>query len=179
VTTISESRVLVDAMIIIDLHMLGLWPSFVASKGRIVVSSIVAGEALYYRETAGGVKKEIRVGDDASTNLVEILEADLQSIAEVAARFANWFVDNLHPGEIELLALLAEAPADELSFCSSDGAAISAAAMLGFSERCVCLETLLKLKGLGRQVESKHTESFMEHHLRQGRERRITGYGLA
>jgi len=104
----------------------------VASKGRIVVSSIVAGEALYYRETPGGVKKEIRVGDDASKNLVEILEADLQSIPAITAKFANWFVDNLHPGEIELLALLAAAPADELSFCSSDGAAISAAAMLGF-----------------------------------------------
>lgn len=76
------------------------------------------------------------------------LKLNLQSIAEVTARFANWLVDNLHPGEIELLALLAAAPADELSFCSSDGAAISAAAMLGFSERCVCLETLLKLKGL-------------------------------
>lgn len=178
-TTISELRVLVDAMIIIDLHALGLWPRFVKSRGRVVVPSIVADEARYYREIPGGPKKEIRVHDDASKNLVEILEADLESIIAVSARFANWFMDNLHPGEIEILALLAAAPADELSFCSSDGAAISAAAMLGLSERCICLEVLLKRKGLGRQFEAKHTASFMEYHLHQGQERRITGHGLA
>ena len=177
--TISESRVLVDAKIILDLHVLGLWPNFVASKGRIVVSSIVAAEALYYRDTPGGVKKEIRIGDDVSKGREEILEADLQSIVAVTTRFANWFVDILHPGEIEMLALLAAAPEDDLSFCSSDGAAISAAAMLGFSQRCVCLEALLKSKGLGRPVEEKHTLSFMEYHLRQGQQRRVTGYGLA
>ena len=170
--TISESLVLVDAMIIIDLHELGLWPGFVASKRRIAVSSIVADEAHYYRENPGGSKKEIKVKDDAEKGLIDILEADLESMGEVTARFANWFVDLLHVGEVELIALLLATPEDELAFCSSDAAAISAVAMLGFSERCVCLERLLQSKGLGRQVEQKHTSAFMDHHLREGQQRR-------
>jgi hypothetical protein len=66
----------------------------------------------------------------------------------------------------------------DYSFCTFDHAAIQVLALLGFSERGICFEHLLKTCGITKKLQYKHTEEFYNAHLKKGQLNRVQGVGL-
>ena len=73
----------------------------------------------------------------------------------------------LHAGELEALALLrSTADLAECLFCSADGAALTAAAVLGLE--VASLEELLIANGIKRALDYKYTRAFAKTHIQAG-----------
>ncbi|MBW1920936.1 MAG: hypothetical protein JRI81_12040, partial [Deltaproteobacteria bacterium] len=86
----------------------------------------------------------------------------------------------LHAGETEALALMISGRAETESalFCTADGAAIRALALLGKREYGISLQSLLTKVGLQKPLEEQFGEQFFKRHLDRGAQDRITGIGL-
>jgi hypothetical protein len=108
-----------------------------------------------------------------------LVSASAQDVFDVQARFASWFLDLVHPGELESLAVLLSPELSECEFCTADATAIRAAALLGLGERCVCLKELLDGIGLGRDLGKQFRPEFLGQFLEAGRIDRLRGFGLA
>jgi hypothetical protein len=176
----SKPRCLIlDAGPVIGLHELGLWDTFVGRYDVVLPQLVVDNEALFHsRDTDSGFSQPIDLAADVMAGRVAVASASLSSLSRVASRFTDAI--ELHDGELEALALLTldDGYADHV-FCSADGAAIEGACMLGLTDRCESLETLLAAAGLSRSVEWRFGRGFMEQHKREGGTRAITGFGLA
>jgi hypothetical protein len=169
---------ILDAGPIIGLHELGAWKTFVERYEVVVPQLIPDDEALFHsKDTATGHSEPIALAADVGAGRVLVAAASLTAISRVASRFTDAL--ELHDGEIEALALLTQ---DESYlghvFCSADGAAIEGTCMLGLANRCMSLEELFGMAGLGRQVSWRFTKRFTERHKREGGERAATGFGL-
>jgi len=170
---------MLDAGPIIGLHELGIWSQFTQRYEVVVPQVVCEDEALFHsRDDATGDRVVIDLRADIGAGRVELAAADMEVVARISKRFSAAI--ELHPGELEALALLSGVPGyEEHVFCTGDGAAIQAACLLGLSERCESVEVLLRLAGLGRQVPWSLTERFMGRHKHEGGRRRVTGFGLA
>ncbi len=110
---------------------------------------------------------------------LEEVSATVEEMTDIYARFDSAFSSGLHPGETEGLALLLAGRIPEARYCTADAAAIQALAVLGFSDRGVSLETLLAGKRTRCPLERQFLEDFLQRHLSQGLQNRITGAGMA
>ncbi len=68
--------------------------------------------------------------------------------------FDRVFVFGLDDGEIESLALIKSGKLKDTLFCSSDGPAIQALAMIGHSNAGISMETLLKKNWIAKSVRA-------------------------
>lgn len=172
--------VLLDAGPVIALHEAGVWTQFCERYGVLVPESVVEDEALWHSEDAvTGFRETIDVRQDEKAGRVGVVSAGFHELTRVAEKFSAGFMDALHEGELEALAILAHR--DELNecvFCSGDGAAIQAAVMAGLGERCLALETLLDRAGLRKPLKWAFTDDFFYHHRQRGQENLITGFGI-
>ena len=174
---ISKPRcVLLDACIIIEAHALGVWESLI-EKVEIVVSSIVAHEeALFY------IKGELPSALDLQTLIIEgkikEIEATAPEMASLIGNFDASFADVLHPGEIEALALIQLQKTGDAMYCSCDGFALKALAMLGHAEKGISMEALLQSIGRSKNVKSQFSEKFFQEKIAQGQSNRVTRTGL-
>ena len=169
---------ILDAGPIIGLHELGAWKTFLDRYEVVVPQLVLDDEALFHsKDAATGHSEPIALAADVKTGRVLVAAASLTAISRVASRFTDAL--ELHDGELEALALLTQ---DESYlrhvFCSADGAAIEGACMLGLTDRCLSLEGLLDMVGLGRKVPWRFTKEFTERHKREGGERAVSGFGL-
>jgi hypothetical protein len=169
---------ILDAGPIIGLHELGAWKTFVERYEVVVPQLVLDDEALFHSKDAiTGLSQPIDLASDVAAGRVLVGSAGLTAFSRVASRFTDAI--ELHDGELEALALLTQDEHDvEHAFCSADGAAIEGACMLGLTDRCMSLEELLGIVGLGRQVSWRFTKGFTERHKREGGERAVTGFGL-
>ena len=175
-TALKPKCVLLDACIIIEAHGMGLWEALI-EKAEIVVSSIVArDEALFY------VKRQFTEAIDLqrliSEGKITEVAATASQLADLLALFDRSFIDGLDPGEAEALALITENAVGGAHYCTGDIPAIQALAMLGYSERGISMEKLLKQSGLQRHLRTQFTDRFFREKLEEGKENRITGRGL-
>jgi hypothetical protein len=102
-------------------------------------------------------------------------------VAAVMARFDRSFSLTIDPGEAEALAVLLEAQGERPQFCTSDGPAIRALAMLGLAGLGVSFDELMESIGysLPRSVGKQYRRDFFQSQLAVGRQNRLTGRGLA
>ena len=168
--------VLLDACIIIEAHLLGVWESLV-DQVEILVSSIVAhDEALFY------VKGELIAALDLKTFItkgkIQEVAATVREMASLMDIFDRSFTDVLHDGEIEALALILQQKVGEARYCSCDGAALKALAMIGQAEKGISMEALLLSIGRSKQVKRQFSERFFQEKIGEGQRNRITGTGL-
>ncbi|MBU2601720.1 MAG: hypothetical protein KKA32_06065 [Actinobacteria bacterium] len=172
--------VLLDAGPVIALHEAKAWTQFCTRYDVVVPESVVMDEALWHsRDATTGFRETIDVKRDAEAGRVRVVSADSDELTQVARRFSAGFIDALHEGELEALAILScNEHFSECAFCSGDGAAIQAAAMAGLAERCVALETLLDGAGLKKPVTWAFTAEFSRQHRDRGLENLITGFGM-
>ena len=99
-------------------------------------------------------------------------------MAGLYSRFDRVFIEGIHAGEAECLALILKRRVKEALFCSGDAAAIQALAMLDRSEKGISFEALLKKTGLKQSLRRHFTEKFFRENLRQGTRNRIMQTGL-
>ncbi|MBU1398630.1 MAG: hypothetical protein ABIJ52_16755 [Pseudomonadota bacterium] len=170
--------VLLDANIIIEAYHLGIWDKLI-EKVEISVSSIVAHtEALFYDHKGKRVPESINLNNLIAAGKIKEHTASYEDLAELYSLFDRVFIEGIHEGEAECLALIQQQRVKDTLFCSGDAAAIQALAMLGRSEDGISLEALLKKTGLKQSLRRQFTEKFFRENLRQGAQNRIMQTGL-
>ena len=171
--------VLLDANIIIESHKVGVWEKLV-EKVEIVVSSIVAHkESLFYSKLEGGIPAPINLKRLIQDGKIKEISASSEEMADFLNYFDRVFVFGLDDGEIESLALIKSGKVKKTLFCSSDGPAIQALAMIGHSDAGISMEMLLKENGLQKSLECQFRDEFFKKHIIKGSENFIQGAGIA
>lgn len=169
--------VLLDANIVIEAHALEIWTDLKEKYDLVIPSIVVIDEVRYFRSSKR-VSKPIRLGEEVTTGEIFQLTATVEEYAEINRVFASWFIQALDPGETEALALLRANRAPDACFCTSDGPAIKALAMLGLSDLGISMEILMKKIGLTKNLRRQFSEEFFRVNIRLGQTNRITGEGL-
>lgn len=140
--------VILDAMIVIEAHALEIWDSLIDKIDAIIPSTVIQDEAFYFDTKKTGKRGPILISQSVSSGKVAEMAATgtelrrLQNILDYAT------LQGLHPGEREALAIINSDSTEGTFFCTADGAAIRALALLGHRESGISLETLLTKVGL-------------------------------
>ncbi len=142
---------LLDAVVVIHLHELGLWARF-TELADVIVPGVVADREVRYwaKEQADGdpIRTPINLRDDAAAGRITIEEADAADLLETQARLPPIAREGVDPGELEALTLIRLAKDPKPVFCTADRLAFHGLCQLGFQEQALCLEALLKRLGL-------------------------------
>ena len=169
---------LLDASIIIQAHRLDIW-SFLVDSFDIIVSSIIArDEALFSQKRPGSVPQSISLPSFIKSGKITELSASASEMALLSDLFDRVFLLGLHDGEKEALTLLNSNKVEGAQFCTSDGNAIQALAMIGMSENGICFESLLESIGITKDLPRQYQSEFFKKHIRTGQENRILGQGI-
>jgi hypothetical protein len=139
---------------------------------------VVVGEAYKYYLPEHEQEFEIDLALSVKRDEIRCYEAATGQIAHVLKNFDGVFLQRMDSGEAEALAILLSRPDQEILFCTADGPAIRALAMLDMSHRGISFEIALRRCGLSRRVPRELSESFFGSQLEKGRRNRITGEGL-
>ena len=170
--------ILVDANVIIELHLVERWEVY-TREHSVAIPQIIAKEALF--SDSGDIRRkriaEITQNAITSGNILEF-SADEEELLRLNEHFDDLFLENIHAGEYEALALLLTNRCQEYNFCSADAVALRAAAMLGLSDRCVCLDNTLREIGYQCSLSHQFCQDFMDRCLTQGSQDLITGLGM-
>ena len=170
--------VLLDSNIVIEAYRLGIWEKLI-ERVEISVSSIVAHtESLFYVRKEGRIPDAINLKNLITEGKIKEFTASSEDLSELYGHFDRVFIEGIHEGEAECLALILKQRIKGTLFCSGDAAAIQALAMLGHAEDGTSFESLLKKEGLQQNLRRQFTEKFFKGNLKQGSQKRITHTGL-
>ena len=170
--------VLLDANIIIEAYHLGIWEKLI-ERVEISVSSIVAHtESLFYVRKDERIPEAINLKNLISEGKITEYQASYEDLEELYSRFDRVFIEGIHEGEAECLALILKRRVKETLFCSADATAIQALAMLDRSDEGVSFEALLKKTGLSKKIRRHFSEKFFKLNLKKGAQNLITQTGL-
>jgi hypothetical protein len=167
--------ILLDANVIFEAHRQGIWQPLL-QKVRIAVPSIIARDEALFVEI-GKTTLPLNLREDIDSGRLEELSAEASEMRGVQRVFDRAFVDGLHEGELEALAITRRSE-EEILFCSADQMAIQALAMMDHADRGLSFEALLRKAGLWRKMERHFTEAFFRGHIEKGRTKRIKGEGI-
>jgi len=171
--------VLLDANIVIESHKIGVWKKLIESV-EIVVSSIVAyKESHFYSEKEGGIPAPINLKQLIQNGKIKEISATPEEITDLINYFDKVFIFGMDDGEIESLSLIKSGKLKDTYFCSSDGPAIQALAMIGHSNAGISMEALLKETGLQKGLEHQFGDTFFKKHITKGSENYTQGVGIA
>ena len=171
-------KYLLDAVIVIKVHELGIWDQL-AGRIHIIVCSTVTEDEAFYFDTEPGVKRyPINLKADIASGKIKGAEATAEELQKLQGMFDKLILEGLDPGETEALALINSRSLGSVLFCTSDQAAVRALALMGFSEQGISLEELLQKAGLQKPLEPHHTQTRFNYYLSKGNQDRITGIGL-
>lgn len=177
--TTKPKCILLDANVVIEAHELGIWQKLTERLQLIVPSTVIHDEALFFSRTTRDSRKNITLQTWIEDAKITELSATYEELASIYSIFDRVFIETLHPGETEALALLKTDKAETAYFCTGDGHAVQALAMIGMSERGISMESLLASIGLKRRLKRQFTEAFFRLNRGAGQQKRITGEGLA
>ncbi len=176
--TMKPKLVLFDANIIIEAYELGIWDSLI-KRVEIYVSSIVAhDEVRFVKREIGRIPEEINLPVLIDSNRIFELSAEVDEMVQLDEIFDNLFLQSIHAGEREALAILYAHKREELTFCTADAMPIKGIAMLQLSERGLSFEHLLKILGIHKKLQPHFTEKWFKEKLKEGKQNLITGEGL-
>ncbi len=169
---------LLDAMIVVSLHEMGLWQALL-TKADIVVPRIVAETECQYWKSENGTGGPIDVLADRRSGLVEIREANASDFEETRQIFDASLRDGIDDGEMEALCLLRCWGDDPPKFCTADRLAVVGLCLLRMSRLAVSVEEILQGVGLGRAVPAELSRERLAIYLELGNRRFVQGEGLA
>lgn len=147
------------------------------NKRPVAVPSIVAREALFYYQEPHQVSMPIDLPSLIQEGKVLEVTATGSELDALSQIFDRVFLEGLHDGEKEALALL-HSRQYPLEICSGDKIAIHALAMMDRGADGVSFEAVLRRIGLSKNVKGEFTEEYFKRHLGVGYQKRITGEGL-
>ncbi|HAL30351.1 MAG TPA: hypothetical protein DCP20_06510 [Coriobacteriia bacterium] len=153
--------VLLDAMVVIHLHQLGVWADFI-SKYDVTLPETVVSEAAYHSaDELTGNHVAIDLAGDIDSGRITVLSATQHDLLDVGARLPSWLI--IDPGETEAIALLSKDPdLEDCLFCTADQAAVKASVMLGIGERCSSLQHLLSGVGMTKSLPHHYTDDTLK-----------------
>jgi hypothetical protein len=176
--TTKPKLVLLDADIVIKAYEIGVWSELI-DRVQIVVTSIVArDEALFYSKELGKIPEEINLLELIKEGKISELTASNTEISILLDNFDRVFIEGLHKGEVEALALIYSGKALEYNFCSGDKVAIQGLAMIGYSYLGISMEKLLYGVGLQKKLSHGFTDLYFKKWLKIGNQRFVTKNGL-
>lgn len=173
----SNLYVLLDATFIIQAHVCGVWDQLMAQM-NLVVPSAVWEESQHFIDNKTSEQWWIHLERSLDQGLLRKVEATQGQIAALRLRFDDIFLERIHAGEEEALALLLAGQLPEHRFCTSDGPAIKALALLEMSDVGISFEAILHNAGFNSKTPKHFTERFFREQLDRGAQERITGVGL-
>jgi hypothetical protein len=159
--------VILDAVIIIEAHRLGIWNHLLSQFSVFIPGYILDNEVQYFK-SKGGSKIAIDLTSNTKNLKVHRLDAEPTDFAKLYQEFNQVFVDGIDNGEKEALALLNSGRYPEHKFCTSDGAAIKALSVLNLSFQGISLEELLQQSGKKYDLKHNFCKSFYTKHLGHG-----------
>lgn len=177
--TTKHLSVLSDANIIIDAHRLGIWGQLINQCQMFTTRYIQKNEARYFRSKSR--TKSINLKEQISKGNIIILDAESRHMNNLYSIFENWFLESLDAGEREALALILSGKIDELLFCTCDGHAIQALAMINKLHMGISCEKLLEktgFRGSKKKLGARHSQAFFDKHAKQGSINFVTGTGI-
>jgi hypothetical protein len=140
-----------------------------------VPSAVARDEARFYDSRTGMV--QIHLPSLIADGKITELAASARQIESVVRFFNPAHSSALGAGELEALAIL-QSSEQEIFFCTADKLAIYSLVLMGFSEKGISLEEVLRQTGLTKAVGLQFTEAFFQQQIAIGREKRIRGEGL-
>lgn len=172
-----QKLLLLDADIIFFAHEYGIWDVLVERYEVYVVATVLEQEAKYFKTPSGTRGSNLRELEAAGK--IHRLEASAKQIQDCFASFDPSFTKQLDAGEMEGITVVASGEPEHIYFCTGDTNGIQALGMLGLSVSVVSMESLINeasAKLAGGKVLAQHLKQrSVEHHLKIGQERRITG----
>lgn len=171
---------MLDANIIIVACKLDVWQTIIDNCEVYVPSIVVHEEALFYFKKGSTSKHYIDLPRLVSEKKVIEVVASAEELSALNIVFEDLFLQQIHAGEAEALALLvAEKLPTTCLYCTGDAPPIKALAMLGKQERGISFESLLKGVGRIRKLRTQYTEQFFQEMLKRGSMNFITRAGLS
>lgn len=167
--------ILLDANVIFEAFRQGIWQSLLQKVHIAVPSIIVRDEVLFV--DIGGTILPLRLLDEVDAGKLDEIAAEAAAMRDVQQLFDRAFVEGLHEGELEALAIV-HTSEETILFCTADQVAIQALAMLDHADKGVSFEAILRKVGLWRRMERQFTERYFKEHTERGRIRRIKGEGI-
>ena len=166
---------LVDANVIIKLHELGIWESFIQSCS-VTISKEVQKEARFWEDDSGG-KHYFDIEEDIKNSKIIREEVSLSRIHEFCQQFDPSYFDRLDKGEAELLTILYTS-SKEWQVTSADGIVFKVLGRTGRADQGISLEEILNQIGLGRKLTRQFTREFREQFTQKGQEDNVRGRGM-
>jgi len=171
--------ILADANIIIEIHRLGIWKQFTGQCRIATTEYIVQNEALFFRSNFGNI--EIDVHEYIDNGSVITLSASANDLAVIYDKFEAAFLEPVDSGELEALSLILSNKISGALFCTADGPAIEALAMIGKSAAGISLEKVFEKTGFSKssgRLRHEYQEMFFQKHLGIGKQNFVTHFGL-
>jgi hypothetical protein len=168
---------LLDANIIIEAHMQGVWASLI-QRTTIIIPSTVVKEADGYHDDAGGAYIPIHLESALASGMIQEMQATPEQLAALRARFDSVFLQRMDRGESEALALLLAGVLPDARFCTGDGPAIRALSLLQIPDVGISFEAILQHIGFQHRLRSQFTDQFFRDMQARGAQEFIRGEGL-
>jgi hypothetical protein len=169
--------IILDANVIIKACEIDIWTRLIGECSVVVPSIVVHAEAIFYNTTSGVVV--IDLPELVTLGKLKEEPATAEELTAIYRVFDRLFAGQMHDGELEALALLKSEKLADAVYCTGDGPAIEALALLDLSYKGISMEKLLLTCGLKKPLEQQYTEPFFKKHLEIGAVNRVTGVGLA
>lgn len=166
---------LLDANIVLELHVLGIWHA-VLSKCQVTLTASVVQESQFF-ENAHGEKTFTNLEAEHQQQLFDVVAIPVSQVQAFRDKFKPDYLSRLDLGETESLVHLL-ATTEEYRLCSADAIVFKVLACLGMEEQGISLEVLLNSIGLGRFLPVKLCEDFRKQKTLEGRKDALMGRGL-
>lgn len=156
---------LLDANIVICLHELGIWQSFIETCDVTLTRTVVDEVASY------------DLTPDIRDHKIDCVDVPLDTVQKFIKKYGPVYVDRLDPGEAESLAFLCEDRREWL-ISSSDEIVFKTLGLEGKAEQGISLEEILNKIGMTQsKLPIQYTREFRENVTRKGQIDRIQGFG--
>lgn len=165
---------LLDAVVIIYLHELGLWRQ-VTGAAEVIVPGVVADREVRYwskqGQGNGPGRHPIDLRADEASGRITVREADASDLLETQALLPTIVRGGVDLGELEALTLIRLASEPRPAFCTADRLAFHGLCHLGFGELALSVEALLRKLGLTPKggVSRQYSQELFSRWLREAR----------
>ncbi len=165
---------LLDANVIIDAHIHGIWESL-KQVYEIAVPSIIANEARFFVSSTGSAGIDLKA--QAGRGEIAVIEGTLSDINDAFAGINPAFMAGIHSGEQEAISLICCGKCEGYSFCTGDTNAIEAMGYLKLGDRSVSFENVVSGLKLKKKLmfDPSLTERAHADHLKAGDNLRVSG----
>lgn len=160
---------LLDTDTVVELHRLGLWNSIVRHYGKVFLAETVYGEIRYY-PSPRNPREPIKLKPLVKKGIVKKLKGEiitLKKIEEFLDKFDVTEKPELHPGELECLAIIVDT--ENLRFCTLEKAAIRALSMMGLEGRGISFEELISNCRIKAKLQSRYTRKYFDRWVVDGK----------